>query len=154
LARPSRRAPRHRVEELAAALLGRRAVDEHDELVVARIAQLEDRSPLDDEDPASPHLVALWRLAEVDGQRAVEDDENLLLSEVAVALSLRARRIAPDVCPRLGEYVREPGDGAGVVHVARNEGQLLGPKDREAHDRDITLRAWESCLRSSASRPL
>src|SRR4029453_445124 len=79
---------RNAIEELALALLGWGAVDEEDELVVARVAQLEDRASLDDEDSASPHLVPLGRLAEVDGQRAIEDDEDLLLAEVAVALAL------------------------------------------------------------------
>lgn len=68
--------------------------------------------------------MTLWRLAEVGGQRALEDDEDFLLAKVAVALSLRARRIAPDVCPRLGERVRESGDVAGVVRVPWDEGEL------------------------------
>ena len=79
--------------------------------------------------------MALGWLAEVDGQCSVEDDEDLLLAEVAVALPLCSRRIAPDVCPRLGERVREPGDAAGVVLVPWDEGELLGLEDRVAHAR-------------------
>ena len=94
-ARPGRLG--NRVEELGLAGLGRSSVDEEDELLLARVAELEDRAALDDDHAAARDLVALGRLAKVDRQRAVEDDEDLLLTEVAVASALRARRVAPDV---------------------------------------------------------
>jgi hypothetical protein len=61
-----RRSLGHVVEELGTALLGRGAVDEEDELVVAGVPELEDRPRLDDEDAATRNLVPLGRLAEVD----------------------------------------------------------------------------------------
>ena len=81
----------NRVEELGLAGLGRRAVDEEDDLLVAGVAELEDRPSLDDHDAALRDLVPFRRLAEVDRQRPVEDDEDLLLAQVAVPLPLRAR---------------------------------------------------------------
>ena len=130
----------HAVEELGLAGDGRGAVDEEHELLVARVPQLERSPGLDDEDAAALDLVPLGRLAEVDGQRAVEDDEDLLLRVVGVAPSDRSGRVAPDVGPRLRQRVREARDRAPAAVVARHPLDLGLAEDREAHCRVSRIR--------------
>jgi hypothetical protein len=85
---------------------GRGAVDEEDELLVTLVPELEGRARLHDDESAPLDHMALGRVTEVDGQRPVEHDEDLFLRAVGVALAARARRIAPDVGPRLAQRVR------------------------------------------------
>jgi DNA-binding CsgD family transcriptional regulator len=115
-------------------LVGRCAVDEEHELLVAGVPQLEDRARLHDEDAPALELVALGRLAEIDGQRAVEHDEDLLLHRVAVPPASPAGRVAPQVRARPGHGVGETRDRPRVVVPARHPVELVLPEDREAHD--------------------
>ena len=89
---------------------------------------------LDDEHAAALELVALGRLAEIDRERPVEHDEDLLLRLVGVALPARARRIAPDVRARLRHRVRETGGGPSAAVVARHPVEFGRVEDRESHD--------------------
>ncbi len=101
--------------------------------VVARVAELQDRAGLHDENAAPLELVPLRRLAEIDRERAVEHDEDLLLRLVRMPLAARARRIAPDVRARLRHRVGETGDGPSAAVVARHPVELGRAEDREAH---------------------
>ena len=103
------------LEEVGALAHGRGAVDEEDELRVARVPQLKNRLRLHDENAAPLQLVALGRLPEVDGQCAVEHDEDFLLRPVCMALAARTRRIAPDVRSRLRHRVGETDDRASAA---------------------------------------
>jgi DNA-binding CsgD family transcriptional regulator len=125
------------VEEVGALADRRGAVDEHNELLVSRVAQLEDRPGPHDEDAPAFEDVALGRLAEIDRERAVEDDEDLLLHLVGVASAARAGRIAPDVPARLGHRLREARDLAAAVVPARLPRELGRAEDRERHDVSI-----------------
>ena len=124
---------RNVVEEVSALAHRRRAVDEQHERVVAGVAELQDRAGLDDEDAAPLELVALRRLAEIDRERPVEHDEDLLLRLVRMPLAARSRRIAPDVRARLRHRVGETGDGSPAAVVARHPVELGRAEDRECH---------------------
>jgi hypothetical protein len=84
--------------------------------------------------------VPLGRLAQVDGEDAVEDHEELFLPQVAVALAAGARGIAPNVRPRVGERIREARARPRVVIAARGEGELRCLEDREAHAESVITR--------------
>ena len=90
----------------------------------------------------------LRRVAEVDGQRAVEHDEDLLLRVVGMALALRAGRIAPQVRAGLRESIREPRDGTRIVLAARSPFEVRLAEDRECHDASIQ-QAYDQRVMSS-----
>ncbi len=112
---------------------GRGAVDKEHELLVARVAELEDRADFDDDDAAAFDDVALWRIPEIHRERAVEHDEDLLLCEILVTSAARIRRVAPDVRARLAERVGKRGDRPRIVVPARHPLDLGLAKDRVAH---------------------
>src|SRR5215207_933769 len=89
------RASDGRVENLAALELGRRAVNEDEELFVGLVDALERRAGLDVDDASLADLVAFRRIAEVHRQRAADDHERLLLDGLSVAASFRAGLVAP-----------------------------------------------------------
>src|SRR5207244_3977382 len=120
-------------EELSLAGHRRSAVDEEDELLVARVPELEDRPGLGDEDAAARDLVALGGVAEVDRERPVEHDEDLLLGQVLVALAPCARRVAPEVRAGLCQRVGEAGDRTRVVLGPSLPLDLGLAEDRESH---------------------
>ena len=78
------------------ALLGGSAVDEDHDFFAAVVLELERRSRLDRDHALRRQLDGLGRLAEVHGQRAGEDDEDLLLHLVGVAAPTASGRVAPD----------------------------------------------------------
>lgn len=81
--------------------------------------------------------MALGRLPDVDGQRPGEDDEDLLLSQVAMPSSLRSRRVAPDVRAGLLQSVGQRRTGTRVVLPPGLEVELIRVEDRVAHQ--VTL---------------
>ena len=93
------------------------------------VAKLEGRSRLDDEDAAARQLVPLGRLAEVDRQRPVEDDEDLLLDRVAVPLAARPVDSARGWRGSASSG-RRGGHLAPAVVAARLPGELAGVEDR------------------------
>ena len=95
---------------------------------------------LHDEDASALELVALRRVAEVDGQRALEDYENLLLNLVRVASANGARWVAPDVRARLCHRVGESRDRSSAPVVAGLQLELARPEDRVHHDGSIPER--------------
>jgi DNA-binding CsgD family transcriptional regulator len=121
------------VEEVGALADRRSAVDEEDELVLAGVPQLQDRPRLDDEHASPLELVALGRLAEVDRERPLEDDEDLLLRLVRVPFAAGAERVAPQVRARLGQRVGETRDRPAAPVVARLPLEAGCAEDREAH---------------------
>ena len=126
--------------ELSLPGFGRRAVDEEDELLVAGVAELEHGPDLDHEDTATRDLVPLGRLAEVDRQRPVEYDEDLLLRMIRVALAARAGRVAPEVRARARHRIGEPGDRPRVVLAAWHPVELGLTEDRVSHRTSIPHR--------------
>ena len=90
----------------------------------------------------------LRRVAEIDRERPVEHDEDLLLPVVLVPLAARPGRIAPDVRPRLRErIVRASPTVRGSPSSPLHPFELGLTEDREAHGRSIA----ESLLRGSRS---
>src|SRR4026209_1605453 len=81
---PLPHARRDVLEDLRARV-GRRAVGEEENVVLALVHDLERGHGLDDDDRARAELVALLLLAEEHRQSALEDDEDLLLYELDMA---------------------------------------------------------------------
>jgi hypothetical protein len=77
--------------------------------------------------------VALGRLAQVDGQHPVEDDEDFFLLLVSVTPPARARWIAPDVGARLRHRLRESRDRPAAAIAAIAPVEVGGADDREGH---------------------
>jgi hypothetical protein len=67
------------------------------------IRGLERRARVDPDEPACRYVDPLRRLADVQRERAGEDDERLLLCGVPVAASLRAGLVPPDVAAHMSE---------------------------------------------------
>jgi DNA-binding CsgD family transcriptional regulator len=88
---------------------------------------------LHDEDASALEHVPLGRLAEVDRERAVEHDEDLLLHVIRVPLAACTRRITPDVRPRLRERVGEARDRAAGLVAARLPREVGRTKERVGH---------------------
>ena len=126
------------VEELGSGLLGRGAVDEEDELVLPGIPQLQDRLGLDDEDASALQQVPLGRIAEVDGQRALQHHEDLLLCLVRVPLAACARRVAPEVRTRPRHRVGQARQRPPAAVVALGPLEIGGTEDRESHGKQYS----------------
>ena len=85
-----------------------------------------ERGPrVDADEAAGRHVHALWRLAEVERERAGEDDERLLLLRMAVTASLRAGLVAPDVAA----HMREAGAVAQLGDMPRRLVGLVRTRD-------------------------
>ena len=91
----------------------------------------------------------LRRLPEIDGQRPIEDDEDLLLRLVGVAPAARAGRVAPDVCARLRHRVREARHRAAAPVVALYPLDVTLAEDREGHDASIAQAYDRSAMSAS-----
>ena len=94
--------------------LWRCAVGVDEEVLVAVVRRLQRCARLDVDELAGLYVVTLWRIADVDRERAPEDDERLLLHRVPVAATHRAGLVPPDVRTRIGEA----GSVAQLSYVA------------------------------------
>ena len=91
------------VQNFGALVLGRRAVGVDEEIGVAVVGALERGARLDVDDAAGRNVHPLGRVAQVDRERAGEDDEGFLVTALAVAPSLGAGLVAPQVGPGVGQ---------------------------------------------------
>jgi len=106
-------------------LLGRRAVDEADELLVRFIPQLQRGHRLDADDSARAEVDALGLVAEQHRQRPGDDNEDLLLDVVPVPAACRVGRIAPHPSPGLLEAERGREVGRAARFLTRLRLPLL-----------------------------
>jgi len=91
--------------------------------------------------------MAFRRLAEVDRQRPLEHDEDLLLDRIAVPLAAHPGRVAPQVRARLRQRVRQPRDRARVVVSTWHPLELVLAQDRVPHGR--SMRAYDRRMTGS-----
>jgi hypothetical protein len=110
---------------------------------------LERRARLDADETTGWHVDPLWRLAYVQRESAAEDDKRLLLNRVAVAASLRAGLVTPDIPAPM----RESSAVAQLGHVPRWLARLVGSgeplelvrtDDRIGHGASLWTVAWAS----------
>ena len=131
-----------RVEQLGVLVLGRRPVHVDEQVDVTVVRRLQRRPGLDVDQAAGRRVLPLGRLAEIHRQRPREDDEGLLLGDVAVAVSLRARLVAPEVRPRVREagQLTQLGDVPGrLARLVRTRDplELVGTDRAEGHARTL-----------------
>jgi hypothetical protein len=115
---------------VGAALLGRRADDEEDHVLVAVVPELQRRPGLDDADGAAGQLVAFCRIAEINRSVSFEHHENLFLQVLSVPLASGPRRIAPELRTCVRQAIRDRRERPAAAVAAVDELELSGMDDR------------------------
>src|SRR5689334_22081975 len=111
--RAGRSAPlKGRGQELRVLALRRVAVRVDDQVLVAVVRGLERHTGVDADEPTCRHVNPLWRLADVQRERAGEDDECLFLRRMTVPASRRPGLVSPDIPAHVREVraVAQLGD--------------------------------------------
>src|SRR5262249_349265 len=123
------------LEHVSTGALGRRAADEHHELLIGLVYDLQHRPGIDVHEPADRNLMPFGRIAEVHRQRSAQRDEGLILRALCMARADRARLVPDQV--RAGvpqpDELGERGARAPRETLVLLPLELLGADDPEPH---------------------
>jgi len=100
------------------------AICVNEQVLVAVVRGLKRHTGVDAYEPTGRHVDSLWRLTDVQRERAGEDDKRLLLNRMSVAASRRPGLVAPDI----PAHVREARAVAQLGDVPRWLARLVGTR--------------------------